>query len=280
MNALNYETTKNRVGEEMVSRFENKLKFDLFSKQNELKRLEESAKLTVELPFATSPFVKEGFIRNKRELSGQLHVFQPNIWGQDFAYEKGTIDKMTVGSSYERGLTTAEMKINTPSIKVVLKRVGKNEYEYAECLMSMALIESGYVSRLSGMEMPEKIARMFDIAIMKRALKNESVLNTISKSIEFDQNDPLALLQINRTIDLTGYLQEIAEKDPYFNRRISQIKEMRLINSEESVAWEKSLIGDDYVVHLLKHLMKKRNVDPQLVSVLEKQIRGEKLKKF
>jgi hypothetical protein len=280
MGELRHETLKRRVGEEMVHRFEGKLHDDLFSKENELKKLEESANLTMEMPFATAPFVHRGFMRTRNEMASQLHVFQPNIWGQDFAHEIGSLSKMTIGSSYERGLSTAEMKIKSPSVRSAIKRSGKLEYEYAETIIEMALIESGYISRLSGLRMPEEIARKYDVAIMKRSLKNEYVFRTVAESIDFDLSDPVALLQINKTIDLTSYLQEIAEKDPYFNRRNPHICEHRRINTEASAAWEKSLIGDDFLISLLQHLTKRKSVDPHLVSVLERQIRGEQFKRY
>lgn len=268
MASVMFERYKERIAKEMLNEFEKQLKPDLFTPENENKRLEEAAELAERFVFVTAPFIEKGLMKNGRD-AVFLHIFQPNIWGQDEAYKAGKLHKMTVATAYERGIASASVKIYSPSVRKRLASVGESESTFFDCAVSASLIESAYYTRLGNFRMPEKIANKIDAAIMKRVLKNNYLFKSVAYEIDLDPNDNVALYQVNHAIGLTDELQKECESDPYFVRREEQLQYFKKINSDESFHWEKSKIGDDFALTLLARIAQRRNVDPWLIKALE-----------
>jgi hypothetical protein len=255
---LNF-TTKKKVGEEVYNSFEKKISRKTFDEATESMRLTQASELAKEMPLVTMPLRENGVIPKGRN-TAYLHVYQPNLWAQDFAYTVDGLNKMTVATAVERANAATEYKLEkSKSINMMLRKVGKRPEDLLDGMQKAALIESAYVSRLSGEQMDETAARNIDIALMKRAIKNESMLTTITRHLGVDKNDPIAILQISRTLDLTGCLQEIVHTDPYI--------------SEKSVKLA-SLKSDDFALELVTRLMKKKKADTWLIKAVEDALNG------
>lgn len=98
--------------------------------------------------------------------------------------------------------------------------------------------------------------KKIDVALMRRALRNESMFKTILRHAGVSETDGLALLQFADEIDLTEILQEIVRLDPYFNRRIGQVELFSEINSEESIKLSHTKT-DRFAEELLSRMAKK-----------------------
>lgn len=268
MARLTFEKYKERIANEMLDTFEKQLNPQLFTAENELKRLEEAAELAEHYVFVTAPFIEEGLMSHGRDATF-LHVFQPNIWGQDEAFRRGKLHTMTVATAYERGIATASVKIISPSVRNRLTKVGEKEATFIDCVINAALIESAYYTRLGNFPMPKRIADKIDAAIMKRVLRNSPLFRDVADEIGLDINDNVALHQANRAIGLTDSLQKACENDPYFVRREDHLSYFKSINASDSIRWDKKKIGEDFALLLLSRIAERRNVDPWLIKALE-----------
>jgi hypothetical protein len=272
MGAKNFETLKNNVGTKTFDSFEKRVTPDLFTKENEEKLLNEAAGYIEHLPIVTSPFKEFGIITTNN-CPDFIHVFQPNLWAQDIAHANNKLHLMTIGSTYERAQAAAEQKVKTPSVRARLKKEGKTEYEFVEAYIISCLLESGYYSRIGGIDMSETNKKRIDAGIMRRALRNPGLMDTVARALDFDKNDNTALFQVSRELDLTDILQDVSEGDAYFNRRVKQIEEFSAINSRESINWESPInggnVGEQFQYELFTRIAKRKGADSWLLRQLE-----------
>ncbi|MDF1511153.1 hypothetical protein PZE06_23770 [Robertmurraya sp. DFI.2.37] len=253
----NIKTTKQIVGKKVFSNFEKMVTREHFTKGLHLTRIEAAAEIVEEMPFVTLPLRDKGIIRKGEGNAHLLHTFRPNLWAQDYAHEIGELGKMTVTTAIERANASVEYVLETSaSISRTLKKTGTSDYDFFLAMREAAMIESAYYTRLGGGEMPEQARKKIDVALMRRALRNESMFKTILRHAGVSEIDGLALLQFADEIDLTEILQEILRLDPYFNRRIGQVELFNEINSEESIKLNHTKT-DRFAEELLSRMAKK-----------------------
>ena len=250
-------TTKQIVGQKVFSNFEKKVTRDHFTKGLHLTRIVAAAEIAEEMPFVTMPLRDKGILRQGERNTHLLHTFQPNLWAQDYAHEVGKLYKMTVSTAVERANASVEYVLDTSQHVIkTLKKTGTSDYDFYLAMREAAMIESAYYTRLGGGEMPEQARKKIDVALMRRALRNESMFRTILRHAGVSETDGLALLQFSDEIDLTGILQEIVRIDPYFNRRVGQVELFTEINSEESIKLNHTK-SDRFAEELLSRMAKK-----------------------
>lgn len=253
---MNISAFKENVGKVVFEKFESAINRSHFTEENEQLRLEESASLVEEMPFVTMPLRDNGILTGSN-VAHLIHVYQPNLWAQDYAYGNGSLQKMTVATAIERANASAEFKLDqSKHLRELIKKNGKNEWHFIDAMKKAALIESAFYTRISGKQIPKAIAKKIDIALMRRSLRNESMFKTILKHTGVDDTDALALLQIANDIDLSGCLTEISKLDPYFARRSGQIEGFSDINSEESAKLN-TLKSEAFTSELIDRLYKK-----------------------
>lgn len=248
---------KKKVGSKVFNSFEKKITSDHFKKELHTSRIVAAAEIAEEMPFVMMPLRDKGILRKGERNTHLLHAFQPNLWAQDYAYEIGRLGKMTVSTAIERAKASVEFILETsPSINKTLKRTGTTAFDFYLAMREAAMIESAYYTRLGGGEIPEQARKKIDIALMRRALRNESMFKTILRHIGVDETDSLALLQFSDEIDLTGILKELVKVDPYFNRRCVQVEMFNEINSEESIKLNQ-IKSNRFAEELLARMAKK-----------------------
>lgn len=262
---------KEKEGGGMLGVFESLISKDLLEKKNEQKQLNKAADLVKEMPFVTLPFKEKGFFGPKENTNPPnfIHVFQPNIWGQDLAFHEGKLEYMTIGTSEERGFATARVKLENKSVRERLRNRGKTEEDFLDSMIAAALIESAYYSRIGGDLMDANTAHKIDIAIMKRAIRNNYLFGKITKSIGIDIKDEKSILEASKELDLTEYLQEISITDPYFNRRKNQVKTFNEINSTKGFNWEdqsKGKMNNSFIEGFVQKLLTKKKVNSGLIK--------------
>src|SRR5690606_2136488 len=170
--------------------------------------------------------------------------FQPNLWAQDYAHTIGKLGKMTVSTAIERANASVEYILETSkNIAHTLKRTGTKEYDFYVSMREAAMIESAYYTRLGNGEMPEQARKKIDVALMRRALRNDPMFKAILNHAGVEETDGLALLHFADEIDLTDILRELVKLDPYFNRRNRQVLMFEDINSTESVKINQTKTG-------------------------------------
>lgn len=227
---------KQIVGESVFKKFEKSLTKDHFKKGMHTTRIEAAAEIAEEKPFVTMPLRDNGILLPGERNTRLLHTFQPNLWAQDYAHSIDKLSTMTVSTAIERANASAEYVLETSKdISAVLKRSGAKEYDFYLAMREAAMIESAYYTRLGNGEMTEKSRKRIDTALMRRALRNDSMFKTIIKHAGVEETDGLALLHFADEIDLTDILRKLVELDPYFNRRGKQVDMFGAINSTESV---------------------------------------------
>jgi hypothetical protein len=250
-------TRKHIVGQKVFSSFEKKVTREHFTKGLHLTRIVAAAEIAEEMPFVMMPLRDKGILRKDDRGTHLLHTFQPNLWAQDYAHEVGGLNKMTVSTAVERANASVEYVIETsPHLIRTLKKTGTTDYDFFVAMREAAMIESAYYTRLGGGEIPEQARKKIDVALMRRALRNESMFRTILRHAGVSETDSLALLHFSDEIDLTGILQEIVNIDPYFNRRIGQVELFTEINSEESIKLNHTKT-DRFAEELLSRMAKK-----------------------
>jgi hypothetical protein len=247
---------KVEIGKVVFEKFDRNLSDSLFTKQKELERLSQAATLAEQMPMVMMPLREHGILKGNNT-AHVLHLFQPNLWAQDYAHSVGQLGKMTVATSLERANASAEYKLETSdSLIELLRKQGKTAYDFLDSMREAALIESALYTRASGAEMDKSNARKIDTAFMRRAIRNDSMFRTILKHIGADEKDGMALLQFAEEIDLAGCLQKLSKYDAYLARRDVQIDFFTKINSEESIKY-KTLSSNAFVDELIKRLYKK-----------------------
>lgn len=246
---------KSNVGREVFTRFDKSITDSLFTKEKEQERISQAAKLAEQMPFVTMPLREKGILTGTNT-AHILHLYQPNLWAQDFAHEVSQLNKMTIVTAIERSDASAEFKLETSkSLNEILRRQRKTVHDFLNAMREAALIESAYYTRISGAEMSEDDRKKIDTAIMRRAVKNEYLFKTILNQIGVDDSDFVALLQFSDEIDLTDCLKKVSECDPYFNRRKAQIESFT-INSEYSASFG-AIRTNAFVDELVTRLYKK-----------------------
>lgn len=227
---------KTIVGKAVFEKFEKQLTRDHFKKGLHTARITAAAEIAEEKPFVTMPLRDSGILLPGERNTHLLHTFKPNLWAQDYAHEIGKLDKMTVSTAIERANAAADFVLSTSkNIRDTLSRTGTREYDFYVSMRESAMIESAYYTRLGGGEMPESSQKKIDKALMRRAIRNDSMFKTVLNHAGVEETDGLALLQFADEIDLTGILRELVRLDPYFNRRTQQVEMFGEINSTESV---------------------------------------------
>lgn len=261
----NYE----KVGREAFDLFNQKITNESFDERRKEKLLNVASDLVKETPFVLLPFKEVGLWTSNKDAS-LLTVFRPNLWLQDYAFEVNALSNVTISTTTERASAVFEyIKHRHSFIRDLLIRKGRNFKDFYTALENAALIESAYYTRIGGDDLDESNAKKIDIALMKRALKNEPVLDSIAKKQGVNKDDPAAMIDLVKDLDLTACLQEISKKDPYFNRRQAQINTFNKINSEESIKLP-GINNDSFVLELLRRLLKKGKVDSWLIKEVEK----------
>lgn len=259
---------KNLVGKDVFGKFEKTISSPLFTKEKEVERLKLAAELAENMPFVTMPLREYGILEGSQN-THILHLFQPNLWAQDYAHSIGELGKMTIATSIERANASAEYKIeNSPGLSELLRRQGKTIYEFLQAMREAALIESAYYTRIGGIDMADELKRKIDTALMRRAVKNESMFKTIINHVGVDDKDFSALFQFAEEMDLTECLQKISELDPYFNRRQSQITMFSQIDSEESAKVHVTMRNEAFIDELVAKLYKKHPAAFKKISEL------------
>lgn len=228
--------SRKEIGAKVLANFEKKVTDELFSEKLYNKRIETAAEIAEEMPFVTMPFREHGILRKGERNTKILHIFRPNLWAQDYAYEVGKLDKMTVNTAVERGEAVAGYVLETsPNLRKILADTGTDIYTFFDANREAAMAESAYYTRLGGGKMSETARKKIDTALMRRAIRDESMFKTILKHVGVDEKDGLALFQFSEEMDLTEILQKFVEIDPYYNRRIKKIEKFTEINSEVSI---------------------------------------------
>lgn len=230
------ENYKKAIGEKVLTGFERKVTDDMFEQRVYEEKVEVAANIAEEMPFVTMPFREHGILKKGERNTKILHVFQPNLWAQDFAHTVDKLNKMTVHTAVERGEASAGYVLDTSgSIRKILKDTGSSTYNFLDAYREATMIESAYYTRLGGGKMSEGARKKIDTALMRRAIQSESMFKTVLKHVGVDESDGQALLQFSEEMDLTDILQEFVELDPYYNRRTKHIEKFNEINSAHSV---------------------------------------------
>lgn len=239
MKSNRYQVVKAAVGVEVFRKFEDTIESPSFDAKANVKRIEEASKLVVDMPYVTLPFRDKGIIAPKESNAGYLHIFQPNIWVQDFAHSIGKLDTMTIESSVERADAVIEHKLeNSKQIQSMIKSQKFDETAIRKAMQEAAMIESILYERLGGTKMPDSINDRIDIACMKRLAKDSHIITEAVSAAGVSVKDALGLLQIAKEFDIVGILQQMVETDPYFKRRSAQLAEFKEINSGRSLGLE------------------------------------------
>jgi len=237
--------TKNNVGESVLASFKEKLGEKPLQStfQRKIKtyaRTMQASNLIAENFQVTMPLVSRGIMERGRNTS-ILHIFQPNLWVQDFAYEKGDLGIMTIETAIERADASINYKLErSRSLWGHLKKRGKTDEDLRQAMREASLIESAYCMRLGGVDLNKENERKVDVGIALRTVRNNSLFQTVINQGGIDVNDLTAILQISEELDLTGIIKEVVKNDPYFQRRKTIINEQQTINSTESVRVEYS----------------------------------------
>lgn len=230
-------TYKLNIGEKVFAAFEKTVTADLFDTSKLAGQIEIAANLAEDMPFVTMPLRQHGILTAGERNTHLLHIFQPNLWAQDFAHTVGKLGTMTAGTAIERANASVDYVLaKSKNIQTVLKRTGTSEYSLYRAMEEAAMIESAYYTRLGGGDMTEVARKKIDVALMRRAIRDESMFQTILRHAGIEETDGAALLQFADEIDLAEILQELVKLDPYFNRRTSQVRSYIDINSTDSVA--------------------------------------------
>jgi hypothetical protein len=249
--------TKNIIGESVFNSFEKEISQDHFKVKKFNERIELAAELAEEKPLVTMTLRDHGILRTGEHNARILHIYRPNLWAQDYAHSVGKLSDMTVNTAIERANASIDYVLRTSkSIRNILKDTGTTEYDLFIAMREGALIESAYYTRLGGAILSEKVRKKIDVAIMRRALRNESMFQTIVKHAEVEESDGQAMLQFSEEMDLTEILTKLVKLDPYFNRRSTNIDAFSEINSEESVKLQQTR-SDKFAEELLSRMAKK-----------------------
>lgn len=156
---------RKEIGAKVFANFEKKVTEDLFSEKLYNKRIETAAAIAEEMPFVTMPFREHGILRKGERNTKILHIFRPNLWAQDYAYEVGKLDKMTVHTAVERGEASAGYVLETsPNLRKILKDTGNDIYTFFDANREAAMTESAYYTRLGGGKMSESARKKIDTA--------------------------------------------------------------------------------------------------------------------
>lgn len=232
-----YVKRKKKVGGEVFGNFNEMIGNNHFKKEVHSEKISLAADLAEEMPFVTLPLVKNGILRKGENNAHILHVYQPNLWTQDYAYTVGELDKMTVSTAIERANASSEYVLKTSrNIKNVLKSRGVTEYDFVTAMRQASMIESAYYTRLGKGEMTETERRKIDSSLLRRTYRNISLFKTVVDAIGVNGEDRKELFDLSEDIELTEVLQVFVKEDPYFNRRASQIGSFESINSEKSAS--------------------------------------------
>jgi len=232
------------VGKTVYANFEKKVTDGHFKKGLHITRITAAAEIAEEKPFVTMPLRDNGILLAGERNTHLLHTFQPNLWAQDYAHTIGKLGKMTVSTAIERANASVEYILETSkNIAHTLKRTGTKEYDFYVSMREAAMIESAYYTRLGNGEMPEQARKKIDVALMRRALRNDPMFKAILNHAGVEETDGLALLHFADEIDLTDILRELVKLDPYFNRRNRQVLMFEDINSTESVKINQTKTG-------------------------------------
>jgi hypothetical protein len=261
--------TRRTVGKAVYTRFNRKItnRMKIRTKEAESKIAQRAADLAYHMPFVTEPFRNNGILYGRN--TPVLYMFRPNLWAQDYAHYQGSLGKMDIFYAVERGEASGEYLLDSSRhIHGHLKKYGKSPEDFLRSITESALIESAYQARLSGKEMEDSDRRKIDIALVARSIKSGAGLRQICNSLGVDVTDPIALLQISDTLDLTGILSEMVDKDPYFKRRRENIVDMSAfthdIDSERSNT--KAAGIDDISSAIITRALGKKGAEPWLVK--------------
>lgn len=232
-----YLKRKQEVGSRVFNNFTKEISEDHFKKGKHAERIILAGDLAEEMPFVTMPLVQNGILKKGENIAHILHAYQPNLWAQDYAHSVGELGKMTVSTAIERANASVIHVLETSkNIRNVIKRMGVTEYDFYVAMRQAALIESGYYTRLGKGEMPESTRKKIDAALLKRTYKNTPFFKEIIDSVGVNGLDGAELRDFSDDIELTDVLQLFVDKDPYYNRRSSQIKTFSEMNAEQSVS--------------------------------------------
>lgn len=260
-----FQKRKTTVGREVLRRFERKVSQNLRLRTEETRQrtLEMAADLAYNMPFVTMPLRENGVLYGSN--TKLLHAYRPGLWVQDHAYERGELGRMDIFAARERSEAAAEYSLETsPAVSAHLKTNGVSPDRFLKAMVEAGLIESAYQARISGEEMSESVQKKVDVALVIRAIKSGTGLKQICRSQGVDISDPVALLQLADTLDLTGGLREILDYDPYFKRRATNIAALAssrsTMNAEESVSLGATKIEEALFLRTLS----KRKTEPWL----------------
>lgn len=232
-----YLQTKKRIGGEVFDSFNRKINESHFRKGIYVEKIIQAADIAEEMPFVTMPLRDNGILRPGERNTHLLHIYQPNLWSQDFAFSVGELGKMTVNTAIERANATVDHVLKTSkNIREVFKKTGTREYDLFLAMRQAAMIESAYYTRLGRGEIPENARKKIDSALLKRTYKNTPLFKSVIDSVGINGLDGKELLDFSDDIQLAEVLQLFVEKDPYYNRRINQINRFGEMNAEKSAS--------------------------------------------
>jgi len=249
--------TKNNVGESVLASFKEKLKLSpLQSKSETHAKTTQASNLVIENFQVTMPLVSRGIMERGRNIS-LLHIFQPNLWVQDFAYEKGDLGMMTIETAIERADASINYKLErSRSLWDHLKKRGKTDEDLRQAMREASLIESAYCTRLGGVGLDKENERKIDVGIALRTVRNNSLFQTVINQGGIDVKDLAAVFQISEELDLTSIIKEVVKNDPYFQRRKTIINEQQTINATKSVRVEYSK-SEEFARQIFEKMAKK-----------------------
>lgn len=263
------------VGSKVFAKFEEALSPELFTLSNKKDKTKQAADLVVAKPYVTMVFRDSGILGNNDHHNRLINLFKANLWAQDYAYTKNKLHTMTIETATERAYASALYCFkNSPSINRLLLEKSKTHFDFLDAAEGMALIEGAYYSRIGGDDMDVSDANKIDAALMFRTLETNTVFAQVAKGQGIDKTDPIALWQFAQIFDLTGYLREISQTDPYYARRSLQIEAFTEMNAERSIKLQK-LKERDIVGDLVSRLMKQHKIDPWLVKAVDKAFKEE-----
>lgn len=263
--------TRRKVGADVMRRAEKRINGRMKLRDQEaVERVQrQAADYAYHMPFVTKPFVNAGMVPGGN-VSSIIHLFRPNLWVQDYAHYSGKLGKLDLFNAVERGEASAEYVIEKTSyIPAMIRSRKVTEDDFYRAVREATLIESAYQSRLAGDDMPEDVRRKIDTALMQRALKSGVGFRTMCRKLNVDPSDPLALIQVSQSIDLTGALQDIISEDPYFARRRENIADLarKPIDAEESI--KAAANGDALILALLDRYLKRKDADPHIMRAIK-----------